>query len=98
VLDRVDEQLEVALPDEALREQLLRLYYSRYISDAAAQAASGLTLRQRLARRLRALLSGSRASADDIDTNSFDAVLSVWLAKHLAPCNLHAAAATLCIN
>ena len=74
VLDRVDEQLEVALPDTQLREQLLHLYFGRYVRDAAANAAAGLTLRQRMGRGLRALLRGTRLRADDIDVAGFDAV------------------------
>jgi hypothetical protein len=74
VLDRVDEQLEISLPTEELREQLLHLYFSRYVRDAAQQAQADVTLWQRGTRSLQSLLSGRRATADDISIDGLDVV------------------------
>jgi hypothetical protein len=79
VLDRVDEQLEVGLPDLELRHQLVHLYFQRYLVHASEQATSGTTFLQRLGRRTRALVSGSRAKASDIDMSAFDSVSSTLL-------------------
>lgn len=74
ILDRVDEQLEVGLPDESARRELLQLYFQRYLVDAAAQARGGQTAAQRAGRWLRAAMAGGRGQASDIDLSKFDAV------------------------
>jgi hypothetical protein len=74
VLDRVDEQLEVGLPGIELRQQLMHLYFQRYLIHASEQAASGTTFWQRVSRGARSLISGTRARASDIDVSKFDAV------------------------
>ena len=78
ILDRMDEQLEVGLPDEGARRELLQLYFQRYLVDAAEQARSGLTAAQRVARALRAAMAGGRGAASDIDLSGFDAVRLAW--------------------
>lgn len=66
MLDRVDEQLEVALPSEENREKILRLYFQRYLVDAAPAAGSVLE-------RLRRMFSG-RGTADTVDVSPVDSV------------------------
>jgi AAA+ superfamily predicted ATPase len=57
VLDRVDEQLEVALPTAPLREQILPLHFNKYLVEVqdASRGASGV---RALVRGVTTLFSG----------------------------------------
>jgi AAA+ superfamily predicted ATPase len=72
VLDRVDEQLEVALPTAPLREQILRLYFNKYLVEAqdTSRGASGL---RALVRGVTTLFSG-RTQPNQIDVSGLDQV------------------------
>jgi len=65
VRDRIDEQLEFALPDNAAREQLLSLYFARYVDGAPAAVAEGGGGWFRM-------LRGSKATADSITLAGID--------------------------
>eukprot|EP00892_Ulva_mutabilis_P006304 jgi/Ulvmu1/4045/UM019_0022.1 len=67
VLDRVDEQLEVALPTVDLREQIVQLYFTRYLTNSD-QAVASLGMMT----RMRRMFGGSKA--DKIDVSGVDQV------------------------
>jgi hypothetical protein len=66
ILDRVDEQLEVALPSRDLREQILQLYFTRYLVRAHEEAVLSWGA------RLRRTFGGG--VPDRIDTSTVDQV------------------------
>lgn len=68
VLDRVDEQLQVALPTEPLRAQILQLYFSKYLVETQ-DATRGVGF----LRSLSTLVSG-RAAPNKIDVSELDQV------------------------
>lgn len=68
VLDRVDEQLQVALPTEPLRAQILQLYFSKYLVEPQDATRGGGFLRS-----LSTLVSG-RAAPNKIDVSELDQV------------------------
>lgn len=68
MLDRVDEQLEVALPTVDLREQILQLYFTRYLTQSDEAVASLGTM----ARMWR--MFGGGAMADKIEVSAVDQV------------------------
>lgn len=77
VLDRVDEQLEVALPTEALRSHILKLYFSKYLVEAQDSRGGGLL------RGVTTLVSG-RGAPYQIDVSSLDQVcLHSWQLWHV---------------
>lgn len=67
MLDRVDEQLEVALPTQDLRAQILQLYFSKYLVEAQDATGGGIL------RSIKTLTSG-RAAPNQIDVSSLDQV------------------------
>lgn len=78
VLDRVDEQLQVALPTEALRAQILQLYLSKYLVEAQ-DASRGVGGFQGALRGITTLTAG-RASPNQIDVSDLDQVPSFTFA------------------
>lgn len=86
MLDRVDEQLEVALPSEEMREQLLQLYFHRYLTNSD-DASSSIGMME----RMRRMFSG-KGLADKIDVTPVDSVRRYPVrvtATHCVQCGAH---------
>ena len=85
VRDRIDEQIEFALPDHTGRQDLLNIYFSKYIDNSAEHVASSISLYQRMKGAVSWVVRGSKTGADNIKLSQFDKVCHVTDTFHM-PC------------